>query len=64
MQRRFFMRIEPIDPIYKSTFNTKQNPNKNNQSKQDKKNKAKENPAVILEISAEGRRKLEEDLER
>lgn len=60
------MRIEPIDPIYRSTFNTKQNPNKNNQSKQDKskKDKTKENPAVILEISAEGRKKLEEDFER
>lgn len=58
------MKIEPVNPIYKSTFNTKQNPNKNNQSKQDKKNKAKENPAVILEISAEGRKKLEEDFER
>lgn len=58
------MRIEPVNPIYKSTFNTKQNPNKNNQSKQDKKNKAKENSAVIQENFAERRKKLEEDFER
>ncbi len=58
------MKIEPIKPVYKSTFNSKSNQNKENQSKQNKKDKKNENPAVILEISAEGRKKLEEDLER
>lgn len=55
------MKIEKISPIYKSTFNTKQNPdNKNNENKQKKKDK----PAVILEISQEGRKKLNDDYER
>lgn len=58
------MKIEPIKPIYKSTFNAKQNQNKSNQQKQDKKDKAKANPAVILEISDEGRKKFEDDCER
>lgn len=61
------MKIEKVNPIYKSTFNNKQNSsNKNNKNKQNKedKTKFKETPAAILEISAEGRKKLEEDFER
>lgn len=55
------MKIEKISPIYKSTFNTRQNPNnKNNNNKQKNKN----NSAVILEISSEGRKKLNDDYER
>ena len=56
------MRIEPVDPVYKSTFNTKQNPNKKQDGKQ-KDNKSKVY-TDILEISAEGRRRLKEDRER
>lgn len=59
------MRIEPIDPIYKSTFNTKQNPNKKQDEKQkDKKDKKSKVYTDILEISAEGRKRLREDRER
>lgn len=59
------MRVEPVNPIYKSTFNKNPNPNKQNQQKKDgNKRDRKENPAVILEISAEGRKKAEEDNER
>lgn len=57
------MRIEKVSPVYKSTFNSKQD--SNNKNKQNKsKSKQKETPAVILEISAEGRKKLEDDYER
>lgn len=58
------MRIEPIDPIYKSTFNKKSNLNKNNQSKQKKKDKSDENPAFILQLSEKAKKKLEDDFER
>lgn len=57
------MKVEKVSPIYKSTFNSKQNSsNKNNQK--NKHSKPKENPAVILEISQAGRKKLEDDFER
>lgn len=57
------MKIEKVSPVYKSTFNTKQNPdNKNNQK--NKQSKPKENPAVILEISQAGQKKLKDDYER
>jgi len=57
------MKVEKVSPIYKSTFNSKQNSsNKNNQK--NKQSKPKENPAVILEISQAGRKKLEDDFER
>lgn len=59
------MRIEPIDPIYKSTFNTKQNPNRKQDEKQkDKKDKKSKVYTDILEISADGRKRLREDRER
>lgn len=59
------MKIEKIEPVYKSTFNSKSNQNKNNnQSKQNKKDKATENPAVILQISKEARKKLNDSRER
>lgn len=61
------MEIQPIKPVYKPTFNTKQNPNQenknNNKNNNNKKQKKNSNPAVILNISAEGRKKSE-DYER
>ena len=54
------MKINPIEPVYKSTFNTKQNPNK----QQDKQNKKKNDFAAILEISVEGKKKAKEMSER
>lgn len=57
------MKVEKVSPVYKSTFNSKPNPdNKNNQK--NKQSKPKENPSVILEISKAGRKKLEDDFER
>ena len=59
------MKIEKIDPVYKTTFNSNQNPNKNNnQSKQSKKGKTTVKQAVTVEISSEGRKKLEDSYER
>lgn len=61
------MKIKPVEPIYKSTLNSKPNPNKNHQNQQDnkkKKNKSNQDFAAILKISSEGRKKYEDDYER
>ena len=59
------MKIEKIEPVYKSTFNSKQNPNKNNnQSKQNKKGNTNGDVVVTLQISSEGRKKLKDSYER
>ena len=54
------MKINPVEPVYKSTFNTRQNPNR----QQDKKDKKKNDFAAILKISEEGRKKAKEMSER
>lgn len=53
------MKINPVEPVYKSTFNTRQNPNK----QQDKQNKKKNDFAAILKISEEGKKKSREMIE-
>ena len=48
------MKIKPVEPIYKSTLNSKPNPNKNHQNQQDnksKKNKSNQDFAAILKLS-------------
>lgn len=54
------MKINPVEPVYKSTFNTRQNPNR----QQDKKDKKKNDFAAILKISKEGKKKAKEMSER
>lgn len=59
------MKVEPVEPVYKSNFNTKQNPNKNHSNdKKDRNSKKSKTYMDILEISAEGRKKLERESER
>ena len=56
------MKVEPINPVNKINLNLRQNQNGNMQGKKkEDNNKGKNNnsnPAVILEISEEGRRRL------